>query len=72
LPELARIVVPVTAACVVTAVAAILFADAGLIVRLTVVSVFGTALLYVFRAIRAEDFVYAYRLLSTRSARDNQ
>jgi O-antigen/teichoic acid export membrane protein len=72
LPELARIGVPVAAACAATAAVAIFFADAGLITRLTIVSVLGTALLYVFRAIRAEDFVYAYRVLSTRSVRDDQ
>lgn len=72
LPELARIGVPVAAACAATTAVAIFFADAGLITRLTIVSVLGTALLYVFRAIRAEDFVYAYRVLSTRSVRDDQ
>ena len=72
LPELARIIVPVAAACAATTAVAIFFADAGLITRLTIVSVLGTALLYVFRAIRAEDFVYAYRVLSTRSVRDDQ
>jgi O-antigen/teichoic acid export membrane protein len=68
LPGLGRIALPVAAACAVTGALAIALSDASLFVRASTVVVAGLALLYLFRAVRTEDFQYAYQLLSTRSA----
>jgi hypothetical protein len=71
LPGLARIALPVAAACAATAALASALSDAGLLARSATVLVAGLALLYLFRAVRTDDFVYAYKLLSTRSAKGN-
>ena len=71
LPGLARIALPVAAACATTAALAAALSDAGLLARSATVLVAGVALLYLFRAVRTDDFVYAYKLLSTRSAKGN-
>jgi O-antigen/teichoic acid export membrane protein len=69
LPELGRIGLPVASACALAAVLAVVLADASVLVRSATVCAAGLALLYLFRGVRTEDFVYAYRVLSTRSAR---
>ena len=71
LPGLGRVGLPVASACVATGALATMMADASLLVRSMSALVAGLALLYLFRAVRAQDFVYAYRVLSTRSARDD-
>jgi O-antigen/teichoic acid export membrane protein len=70
LPKLGRIGLPIASACAVTAALVTALGDASLLVRSATVLVAGLALLYLFRAVRTEDFAYAYRVLSTRSARD--